>query len=280
MHIKIFFSNFDPEFKLLQLLKRIVIVLSLVVVLFASCDFKLRPIDFLNAEENVVEIQRFDRLQSRYLTTGDFTALQQMETDYPMETRALIENVLRLGLMDDPNISKKFLSYFQDSTLQVLISDVQAEYANIDDLNQQINTSFNKLQKEVPTLVIPRFYTQIGALDESIIVGDEMLGISLDKYMGEGYSLYKKHYSLSQRQSMNRSNIVPYCLVFYLLSQYPLASYDSKSQAERDFHMGKMMWVVNRIMGYRFFKIKFIDDVEQYQRKHNFSIKELLEKDN
>ena len=280
MHIKIFFSNFDPEFKLLQLLKRIVIVLSLVVVLFASCDFKLRPIDFLNAEENVVEIQRFDRLQSRYLTTGDFTALQQMETDYPMETRALIENVLRLGLMDDPNISKKFLSYFQDSTLQVLISDVQAEYANIDDLNQQINTSFSKLQKEVPTLVIPRFYTQIGALDESIIVGDEMLGISLDKYMGEGYSLYKKHYSLSQRQSMNRSNIVPDCLVFYLLSQYPLASYDSKSQAERDFHMGKMMWVVNRIMGYRFFKIKFIDDVEQYQRKHNFSIKELLEKDN
>ena len=280
MHIKIFFSNFDPEFKLLQLLKRIVIVLSLVVVLFASCDFKLRPIDFLNAEENVVEIQRFDRLQSRYLTTGDFTALQQMETDYPMETRALIENVLRLGLMDDPNISKKFLSYFQDSTLQVLISDVQAEYANIDDLNQQINTSFSKLQKEVPTLVIPRFYTQIGALDESIIVGDEMLGISLDKYMGEGYSLYKKHYSLSQRQSMNRSNIVPDCLVFYLLSQYPLASYDSKSQAERDFHMGKMMWVVNRIMGYRFFKIKFIDDVDQYQRKHNFSIKELLEKDN
>ena len=280
MHIKIFFSNFDPEFKLLQLLKRIVIVLSLVVVLFASCDFKLRPIDFLNAEENVVEIHRFDRLQSRYLTTGDFTALQQMETDYPMETRALIENVLRLGLMDDPNISKKFLSYFQDSTLQVLISDVQAEYANIDDLNQQINTSFNKLQKEVPTLVIPRFYTQIGALDESIIVGDEMLGISLDKYMGEGYSLYKKHYSLSQRQSMNRSNIVPDCLVFYLLSQYPLASYDSKSQTERDFHMGKMMWVVNRIMGYRFFKIKFIDDVEQYQRKHNFSIKELLEKDN
>ena len=280
MHIKIFFSNFDPEFKLLQLLKRIVIVLSLVVVLFASCDFKLRPIDFLNAEENVVEIQRFDRLQSRYLTTGDFTALQQMETDYPMETRALIENVLRLGLMDDPNISKKFLSDFQDSTLQVLISDVQAEYANIDDLNQQINTSFSKLQKEVPTLVIPRFYTQIGALDESIIVGDEMLGISLDKYMGEGYSLYKKHYSLSQRQSMNRSNIVPDCLVFYLLSQYPLASYDSKSQTERDFHMGKMMWVVNRIMGYRFFKIKFIDDVEQYQRKHNFSIKELLEKDN
>ena len=121
MHIKIFFSNFDPEFKLLQLLKRIVIVLSLVVVLFASCDFKLRPIDFLNAEENVVEIQRFDRLQSRYLTTGDFTALQQMETDYPMETRALIENVLRLGLMDDPNISKSSFPIFRTVRCRCLL---------------------------------------------------------------------------------------------------------------------------------------------------------------
>lgn len=145
-------------------MKRIVAVLYLITVLLISCDFKLRPIDFFNTEETSVEIERYDRLESRYLTTGDFSALQQMETDYPMETRALIENVLRIGAMDDPNINRKFLSFFQDSTLQVLISDVQAEFANIDDLNEQLNNCFSKLQKEVPTLVIPRFYTQIGPL--------------------------------------------------------------------------------------------------------------------
>ena len=261
-------------------MKRASYLLIIVLMLFSSCDFKLKPNDMLGGPTDNLEIQRYDRLQSQYLTTGDFSALQQMETDYPMETRALLENVLRLGVVDDPNINKKFLSYFQDSTLQVLISDVESEYADMNDLNKELQHSFERLQKEIPELIIPRVYAQIGALDESIVVGDSMIGISLDKYMGEGYSLYKKHYSLSQRQSMNRSNIVPDCLVFYLLSQYPLASYDSKSQAEHDFHMGKMMWVVNRIMGYRFFKIKFIDDVEQYQRKHNFSIKELLEKDN
>jgi hypothetical protein len=260
-------------------LKRNVAVLSFVTVLLASCDFKLRAVDFFNTEETPIEIERYDRLQSRYLTTGDFSALQQMETDYPMETRALIENVLRLGVMDDPDINKKFLSYFQDSTLQVLISDIQAEYANIDDLNEQLNNCFNKLQKEVPTLVIPRFYTQIGSLDESIILGDDMIGISLDKYMGAGYPLYKKHYTLSQRQSMNRKNIAPDCMVFYLLSQYPLENYDSRSQQERDFHMGKMMWVCNRVMGNQFFQMKFINDVDKYQKQHGYTIQQLLEAD-
>ena len=260
-------------------MKRIVAVLYLITVLLTSCDFKLRPIDFFNTEETSVEIERYDRLESRYLTTGDFSALRQMETDYPMETRALIENVLRIGAMDDPNINRKFLSFFQDSTLQVLISDVQAEFANIDDLNEQLNNCFSKLQKEVPTLVIPRFYTQIGALDESIIVGNDIIGISLDKYMGSGYPLYKKHYSSAQRQSMNRNNIVPDCMVFYLLSQYPLQNFDSRSQRERDFHMGKMMWVCNRVMGNQFFKMKFINDVDKYQKKHGYTIQQLLEAD-
>ena len=165
-------------------MKRASYLLIIVLMLFSSCDFKLKPNDMLGGPTDNLEIQRYDRLQSQYLTTGDFSALQQMETDYPMETRALLENVLRLGVVDDPNINKKFLSYFQDSTLQVLISDVESEYADMNDLNKELQHSFERLQKEIPELIIPRVYAQIGALDESIVVGDSMIGISLDKYMG------------------------------------------------------------------------------------------------
>ncbi|MBQ5510614.1 MAG: gliding motility protein GldB, partial [Prevotella sp.] len=65
-------------------------------VLFSACEFKLKP----NEEEGVsstLQVQRYDRLESRYLTTGDFSALQQMNTAYPMQTRTLIEDMLELG---------------------------------------------------------------------------------------------------------------------------------------------------------------------------------------
>ena len=96
----------------------------------------------------------------------------------------------------------------------------------MNDLNKELQHSFERLQKEIPELIIPRVYAQIGALDESIVVGDSMIGISLDKYMGVNYPLYKKHYTLQQRESMTRQNIIPDCLSFYLLSLYPLDNFD------------------------------------------------------
>ena len=42
--------------------------------------------------------------------------------------------------------------------------------------------------------MIPMIYTQISAFNESIVLSDSVLGISLDKYMGEDYPLYKRFF--------------------------------------------------------------------------------------
>ena len=89
-----------------------------------ACEFKLKP-NIEDVQNAQIEIKRYDRLESRYLTTGDFSALQQMNTEYPMETRTLLEKVLQLGEVNDPNISHKFLMFYQDSVLQTLLSDAE-----------------------------------------------------------------------------------------------------------------------------------------------------------
>ena len=57
-----------------------------------------------------------------------------------------------------------------------------------------LNKGFRKLKKEVPGTKVPFVYSQISAFNESIILVDTLLGISLDKYMGEDYPLYKRFY--------------------------------------------------------------------------------------
>ena len=236
-------------------------------MLCSGCEYKLRPNDDDGPQK--IEIKRYDRLQSQYLTTGDFAALQQMNTEFPIETRTLIEDILHIGEVNDPEISKTLLKYYQDSTLQVLISDVEAEYANIDDINASINDAFVKLKTYIPDLVVPEFYTQIGDLEHSIIIGDGIVGISLDKYMGENYNIYRKYYSQSQRESMSRSFIVPDCLCFYLLSLYPLDNFESRPQVERDLHFGKIMWVTNMITGNNAFNTKYVESINTHMLKHS-----------
>lgn len=161
---------------------------------FEGCEFKLKPFEDDNAEHKI-EVCRYDRLESQYLTTGDFSALQQMNTEYPVETRTLLEDILHIGEVNDPQINHKFLTFYQDSTLQMIISDAESQYANMDDINTLFNSAFDNLRRQIPSIPIPHIYAQIGALDQSIVIGNKTIGISLDKYLGEKYPLYKKYYS-------------------------------------------------------------------------------------
>ncbi len=101
---------------------------------------------------------------------------------------------------------------------------------------------------------MPEVYAQIGALGQSIVVGDSLIGISLDKYLGTDYPLYGNFYDQRQRYTMTRASIVPDCLVFWLLSHYPLDNFETASQHARDIHIGRVMWVANQAMGKPFFK--------------------------
>jgi hypothetical protein len=236
---------------------------------FSSCEWKLRSSEDEDSRATRVEVNRYDRLQSLYLQTGDFSALQQMNTNYSIETRTLIEKMLHLGTVDDPEISNKFLKFYQDTTLQVVIADAEAQYANMEDINKELSDAFARLQTQIPEFPVPAVYAQIGALNQSIVVGEGLIGISLDKYLGENYPLYLRYdYSQQQRQTMRREYIVPDCMSFYLISLYPMDNYDERSQMDRDLHMGKVMWIVNRVMTRQVFRSRYVSIIDRYMHRH------------
>ena len=253
----------------------------MLLVLFGciSCEWQ-----FMAEEDCEMVVDRYDRIQSLYLTTGDFSALQQMNTAYPMQTRTLIEDVLRIGKVDDQQINTKFLRFYQDSTLQTLIIEAEQQYANMDDINEELTTAFRYLRESIPGIEVPEVYAQIGSLDQSVIVGNNTIGICLDKYLGSDYPLYQKPqygYSKSQLELMNRQYIVPDCIGFYLLSLYPMPQDRALSQQERDTHIGKILWVTNQALGKTMFNSLYTRMIDRYMNRHkNLSIGQMLSNNN
>ncbi len=249
----------------------------IVLLVLSSCDWQ-----FKNTfdEEKAIRVERYDRIQSQYLTTGDFSALQQMNTVFPMQTRTLIEDVLRIGRVNDQQINTKFLRFYQDSTLQALIAEAEQQYANMDDINLQLSNAFDYLCSNIPKLEVPEIYAQIGSLDQSIIVGNNTIGICLDKYLGSDYPLYLKPeygYSEEQLQMMKRKYIVPDCIGFFLLSLYPMPMNQTISQADIDMHIGKIQWVVNQALGVDVFHSHYIDRAASYMKRNkNATIDQML----
>lgn len=253
-----------------------------VMLLCLGCEWHFAASD--KSEEELVVVERYDRMESLYLTTGDFSALQQMNMGYPQQTRTLIEDVLKIGRVNDPEINVKFLNFYQDTTLQMLISSVEQEFASMDDVNQELSQAFGRLTELLPGIELPQVYAQIGSLDQSIIVGNGLLGISLDKYLGADYPLYLREdygYTENQRSVMTREYIVPDCVGFYLLSLYPMPIDRELKQTERDMHFGKVQWVVNKAMNKTVFNTVYTRTVGHYMKRHpNVTVDQLLKNNN
>ena len=216
------------------------------LVFFSSCRWNADAWWADDATEKNSHIFRYDRLVDEFVSLNSFSALQQMNTEYPVPTRLLIENVLGIGSVEDAHIEQRLRDYFLDSTMQVLLQDVHHEYSDLDREESELATVFRQVKASDEHFKMPFIYTQISGLNQSIVVGDSILGISLDKYLGRDYPLYKKYYHGFQRWMMDRSRLVPDAAFYYLSHEYPLDEHETHTLLDYIVDYGKMHWVIAR----------------------------------
>ena len=173
-----------------------------------TCQWSWKSMDERAEEDMSVHIDRYDRVLDEYVSLGSYTAMHRMNTEYPTQTKLLIENVLELGSVDEPDIERRLRYFYLDSTVHVLLDEVHRQYGDMSDIEEHLTIEFRKLRAKHPDMRVPHVYTQISCLNQSIVVGDTLIGISLDKYLGEDFPVYKKYYSPEQRSQMTRSAIV------------------------------------------------------------------------
>ena len=203
-------------------------LLIIISMLLASCGISTGK--GTEQKEGEISVLRYDKLLSEYVRSNSFSAMQKLTMDYRMPTKILIEDVLAIGTVKDDTISQRLQKFYSDTTLVRLMNDVETQFPNLDAVEEGLTKGFRKLKKEVPDTEVPLVYSQISAFNESIVLVDSLLGISLDKYMGEDYPLYKRFYYDYQCRSMRPERIVPDCFSFYLLSRYDM-DYDNIGEA-------------------------------------------------
>ncbi len=198
-------------------------------------------------EENDFMLIRYDRLLTEYIQFNSLSALQKMSTNYLPITKVLFEDVLALGTFNDDSIPIKLKQYYSDPTLVQLLNDVKNKFPDLTSFEKELAKGFDKLEKNIKGLKRPRVYTQISALNESIIVMDSLLGVSLDKYMGQDYPLYQRYYYDYQTGLMNPEQMLSDVFVFYLISEFPLSLYGA-SLLDVMVYYGRIYYVVDELL--------------------------------
>jgi hypothetical protein len=197
------------------------------VLLFAGCAKNSHHKENAIQHKQVV-IERFDKDIKQYLDTKDPAIINKIIARYPVILPAFGQVTINNSHPDRNGFFPVISKYFSDSTLTRIYSDALRVFDNVEKEENELSQANEHLWEIYPGKQLPRFCMHVSGFKQNILVTDSVISISIDKYLGEDYPVYKDFFYEYQRAQMDPEFIVRDYLRAYVISN--LLSQESKKQ--------------------------------------------------
>jgi len=168
------------------------IYVVLIALIIGSCNNRDRfDIDLSNIEVNS-EIKRLDKDIFEVDLDNMQEDVNSLVNKYEEFFELYNSMIVKLGSPYSkayPEILKGFVT---DFTINKIYTKTTEVYANLDELELELEEAFKRFKYYFPEKNAPAFYTYIGGFNQSIVVADSILGIGLDKYLGSDCEFYDR----------------------------------------------------------------------------------------
>jgi hypothetical protein len=184
--------------------------------------------------------------------------------------------VLGLGDIKSPQWNKDFITYCTDLSNVELWDDVKKEWPSTEALRADLEDAFRHYLYYFPQKKVPRIVTCITSFNNSLIVSDSLLMISLDRYMGAGYKYYPTLglYEYQVRK-MDPAYTVTDCMYGWASTEwdYSTLGYGQDNLMSSIIHEGKLAYLMHClvpdasdtiIFGYTTRQLNFCIDNEKH----------------
>lgn len=193
--------------------------------------------------------------------------------------------VINIGEITDSTWADGLLRFSTDKLNNEIYASTMQAYPEIKNIENELTLAFKHFRYYFRQKKIPGVYTCITGFNNSIITGDSVLGIGLDKYLGSDNKYYPELQIYKyQTARMNSFNIVPDCMYAWASSEwnYKEMGYATDNVLTEMIHEGKLLYFVksmlpdhedNLIFGFTDGQMKFCKNNEnqmwQYLVEHN-----------
>ena len=195
-----------------------------------------------------LHINRFDKDLFRLIDTGDTTLQPELIKQYPEMLDIIGKGILNLQTIETPGFFEKMRNYYSEPTLKGLYRDAITQYDSVEDIEKSLGYGFAYLKENFPSMQIPAIYMHVSGFNQNVLVGDSLLSLSIDKYMGKDYPLYQDFFYDSQKLKMQRGLVVPDYLAGWLMSEYPFAGKENVL-LDRMIYEGKIKYLLSQALG-------------------------------
>ena len=195
-----------------------------------------------------VEIVRFDNalLNVHEATVNEDIAV--LYAEYPEFMQDWVESVLGIPSYDTAYLAEVLPQFLNDTLYGFKYTNAREKelFADISDLQKELNKGFSRIQYLYPETEIPTLYLFISGFNASIFFRDEYIGVGADMYLGSDYEYYNRVVYEYQKQTM-RKECIPVDVVSAYLFHTLLYTSKQNRLLDQMIYRGKIMYLTAQI---------------------------------
>jgi hypothetical protein len=155
--------------------------------------------------------------------------------------------MIGIGGPDDETFYPQLRDFLHDTLVTGLKDEVAAEI-NKRQLETDFTDAFKHYHYYFPDKVVPSVYTCISGLNQSVVLADSLIGISLDKYLGPDLAhYYQMGIPAYKIRNMHPKKIVPDAIYFWGMTEYPMRA-SAVKLIEHMIYQGALLYYVDAMM--------------------------------
>ena len=216
--------------------------------LFCGCGNKHHYIP-KDIEPLEVEIVRFDNAQLAVRPDSVKQDIKQLYTDYESFMPIFVEGILGLQTEDTAYLCEMYAQFLTDTVMGFAQTNTTAQelFANVDSLQEALNTGFSRLHFLYPEWEIPTLYLFVSGFNSSVMYYENIMGVGVDMYLGSDYPYYNQVVYDYQKQTMRKACVAGDVLSMYLAYHI---SYNSKYNRllEQMIFRGKQLFLLAQLL--------------------------------
>lgn len=228
----------------------LLILVAIMLLEVESCK-KPKPTEQVSVkspEPKKDEIIRFDQILFSLPDTNFESWVVEARKAHPVFFDLFTSQMIRIGTINDSLFYSELNRFVTDTMILNVKKLTDAEFSDFDKPEKEILQGLDNFKKYFPSQKTPEVYTCISGFNQSIVVAEGLIAVSLDKYLGADCPYYERlGYARYMTQKMIPLKIPSDLMYALAITEFPKSEHESTLLSYMIYE-GKLLYFIDRML--------------------------------
>ncbi len=225
-----------------------IIIILILTSIFFSCNQNPLKVNISDVKTNI-EVVRFDHELFSIQQNDTLNEIAKLSNKYPNFFNLFTYRIIRIGGIGEQQFPELLMQFINDTMIVNVEELIEKEFADFKTTEKQIVKAFKYYQYHFPEKALPTVYAYVSGFNHSVVTAENIIGVSLDKYLGRDCKYYQQLSTTPQYKILNMHKDK---LVADIAYAWGTAEFEDTNSTvnllDNIIHQGKLMYFVDALL--------------------------------